>query len=196
MDFNLREHIRAVLASTPGEDVEDLADAVFAATPADQYASAYRQALAPIVRVALAHAERPDLYDPQDSRLDQSAPDTHMTPIEPGQTAGGEEATDGSEPTKTTPLPAGPNLRNSRVALLRRSRYRESIWIGDGIYRHILDCTLADLEHAAAESEKLAAENEAAAYRYRKLVKIMAEYGAEKVGDLTEDQLREVLGDE
>lgn len=191
-DFHLREHIRQVLATTPGENVDVLVAAVFAATPVTDYAEAYRQALAPLVRVALATAERPD---PQTAQLDQLVNDTQGDVIELGTSTDGEEAISRTKPMQGSPLPVGPNLRNSRVALLRRSRYRMSVWVGDGVYRDILDCTLADLERAASESDKLAAENQAAADRYRKLVKVMTEHGAETVNDLTEEQLREVLGD-
>lgn len=193
-DFHLREHVRHVLATTPGENVDELVAAVFEATPADAYAEAYRQALAPMIRVALAHAERPDSTT---ARLSQMSNDTHYSAAEPGASSDGEEASLESKPNGDTPLPVGPNLRNSRAArLLRRNRYRQAISIGDGVYRDILECTVADLEYAAAESEKLAAENEAAAWRYRKLVKLMAEHHVETVGDLTEEQLQEVFGDE
>lgn len=193
-DFHLREHVRHVLATTPGENVDDLVAAVFEATPANAYAEAYRQALAPMIRVALAHAERPD---PQAVQPDQSVLDTQGSPIGLGASTDGEEAIGRSIPSPDAPLPVGPNLRNSRAArLLRRNRYRQAISIGDGVYRDILECTVADLEYAAAESEKLAAENEAAAWRYRKLVKLMAEHHVETVGDLTEEQLQEVFGDE
>jgi hypothetical protein len=194
--FHLREHVRHVLATTPGENIDELAAAVFAATDPADYAEAYRQALAPIIRVALASAERPDTTDP---RLDQEVGDTHGKSIEPGTNSGdGEETSVAATSIPDSSLPvAGPNLRNSRAArLLRRNRFRQSVWIGEGVYRDIMECTVADLEHAAAESEKLAAENQAAADRYRKLVKVMAEHGAETVNDLTEEQLAEVFGDE
>lgn len=194
MSFYLREHVRQILAVTPGENLDDLVEAVFAATPVDAYATAYRQALAPVIRTSLASAERPE---PEAARLDHLSADIQESLIEPGQDTDGEAAISLSKLTGQSPLPVGPNLRNSRAArLLRRNRFRRSISIGGGIYRDILDCTMADLERAAAESEQLASENQAAADRYRKLVKIMAEYNAETVNDLSEDQLTDVFGDE
>lgn len=191
VDFHLREHVRQVLATTPGEDLDVLVAAVFVATPETAYAEAYRQALAPLVRVALATAERPDTMT---TRLDQGIPDTQMTSIEPGQDTDGEVAIPRSESSDCPPLPVGPNIRNSRAArILRRNRFRKSISLGGGVYRDILECTVADLERAAAESDQLADENYAAARRYRKLVKVMVETGAETAGDLTDETLEEAF---
>lgn len=192
MNFHLREHVRHVLATTPGEDLDALVEAVFRATPPEMYADAYRQALAPVVRVALATAERPA---PETARLDQPGDDTHRPFIESGLSSGEGGQLQIDTHTGTTPLP-GTNIRNSRAArILRRNRFRASISIGDGMYRDILDCTVADLERAAAESEQLAGENYAAAQRYRELIKIMAQNHVETAGELSDEMLEEAFTD-
>lgn len=195
-EFHLREHIRRVLAATPGEDLDTLVTAVFNATPVTAYADAYRQALAPIVRVALATAERPDLESVQ---LDQKPFDTQDVPIELGQDTDGEEAKHVPISNEPPPLPVGPNLRNSRAAIFRRNRFRVSVWVGPGTYRAILDCTRADLEYAATESRRNEEANRVTAEKYERLVKLLAERGAETVADLTDEEIQQALngdGDE
>lgn len=73
-------------------------------------------------------------------------------------------------------------------------KYRLRVGVGNGQYRHILDCTRDDLLFAAAESDTQAARNAEAAERYRKLEKLMSERSAAKVGDLSDEDLSTLIG--
>lgn len=169
-DFNLQAHIRGILAETDETQIGDLVDIVFRRTARRDLAEAYRQALPNVVRNALI-----------------ASPRAIETPIE----REGSIAAPGT--TAEVRRPAN-NLRNSRVALLRRNRFRISVWVGGGVYREILDCTIEDLLFATDESDRKAAANAAAAERYRRLVKAMEQHGASKVADLTDEQITEALG--
>lgn len=167
MDFNLHQHIRRILADTTDENLNSLTDIVFASIPNAALRDALHQALPEVVRRELATSPR----------LGQKEPETHALNTEAGTNSVG-------------------NLRNSRTAIFRRNRFRVSVWIGGGNYRQLLDCTREDLEFAAAESDRQAKANEATAERYRRLTKKLIECGADKVADLTDDEIEEALRDE
>lgn len=186
MTFNLRDHIREVLASTDEGNIRTLSELVFDATPRQQIREAYRQALLENVRNELATAPRPD----------HQARDVHRTRVGAGSTS---TIGEGQEPLDTQlarTSPGGGNVRNNRVARMRRARFRISVRWAHEQYKHILDCTADDLLFAAAESDRQAEANAATAARYRRLVKIMRQYDAETVAELTDEQIDEVLRDE
>lgn len=192
MDFDLRQHIRTVLAETADENLDVLTALVFERTPRQAVRDAYRQALAEVVRKELATAPR--LPDP---RLDQVHRDTHSSLIEPGQNSVTGEGQKPSETQSGTTLPGGgQNHRTSRTALFRRFGFRESVCVGDKTYRRLLECTAENLAFAAAESERQSDANAAAARRYRRLLKLMAERHAKTVAELTDDEVREAMTDE
>jgi RES domain-containing protein len=188
-EFNLQHHIRAILAETDETQIGELVDIVFRRTARRDLAEAYRQALPNAVRNALVASPRnvginlADLTE-QDAKDLYAAATREAPSIDPFTAA---------QPPNGNQRPAN-NLRNSRVALLRRNRFRISVWVGGGVYREILDCTIDDLLFATDESDRKAAANAAAAERYRRLVKAMQQHGAEKVADLTDEQITEALG--
>lgn len=184
MTFDLRLHIRAVLAETAEENLDTLASMVFDRTAVADVREAYRQALTEIVRRELATAPRPD----------HTAHDAQQTFVGSGLSSAGDDQ--GSLDTHLAGVVSGGNIRNSRAALFRRYRFRESVWVGEKTFRNILDCTAQDLAFAAAESERQAENNAAASRRYRRLAKAMAEHGAATVAELTDEQIRQAMGDE
>jgi len=193
MTFDLRQHIRTILAETSEENLDTLTSLIFDRTPKSATREAYRQALTEVVRKELATAPRAPKHD-SDSRLDQRTSDTQGTIIEPGSKSAGEGHRSLDTQVART-LPGG-NLRNSRTALFRRNRWRISVWIGDKTYRNILDCTRADLEFAAEESHRQAEANAARERQYRRLAKLMADRGVDTVAELTDEEIQEVMGSE
>jgi hypothetical protein len=193
MTFDLRQHIRTVLAETSEENLDTLTSLIFDRTPKSATREAYRQALTEMVRKELATAPRAPKHD-SDSRLDQEQSDAQPVRIEPGHNSAGEGQTGGDTQIQST-LPGG-NLRNSRTALFRRNRWRISVWIGDKTYRNILDCTRADLEFAAEESHRQAEANAATERRYRRLAKLMADRGVDTVAELSDEEIWEVMSGE
>jgi len=190
MKFDLRQHIRAILTDTTEENLDTLANLIFERTPKAATSEAYRQALTETVRRELATVPR------KDSRPDQLAADTQRDTIEPGQsTVTGEDQTRIAAQSAGV-LPGGGNVRNSRVALFRKHRVRLSLWLGNKTYRDIERCTIADLEFAAAESDRQSEANATTARKYRKLVKVMQQHHVEVVADLSDEQVEEVLCDE
>lgn len=184
MSFDLRQHIRTILAETSEENLDTLTSLVFEATPKATSREAYRQALPEVIRKELAKAPR----------LDHPTPDTQNGCIEPGQDIAG-EGQDGTDTQDVATLPSG-NVRNSRAALFRRTRFRISVWIGDKTYRNILECTAENLAFAAAESDRQAEANAATARKYRRLVKVMEQRQVSTVAELTDEEIQEALGDE
>lgn len=184
MTFDLRQHIRDVLAETTEENLDVLTAMVFDRTPHNAIREAYRQALTEAVRVELPRAIRPD----------QMTPDTQTAFIG----AGSDSTTGGSHQRPDTHRGFAPsgggNVRNSRAARLRRARFRLNVHVGQRTYRNILDCTVEDLLFAAAECDRMAEANAQAAERYRRLVKVMNQRQVEKVGDLTDEEIEEVVG--
>jgi hypothetical protein len=193
MTFDLRQHIRTILAETTEENLDTLTSLIFDRTPKSATREAYRQALTEVVRKELATAPRAP-KESSDSRLDQSRADAHEIRIEPGSTSAGEGHR--SLDLHRTPTLSGGNLRNSRTALFRRNRWRISVWIGDKTYRNILDCTRADLEFAAEESHRQAEANAATERRYRRLAKLMADRGVDTVAELSDEEIWEVMSGE
>lgn len=186
MTFNLRDHIRDILAETAEENLDALTALVFDRTPRNAIREAYRQALTEAVRAELPRATRPD----------QRSSDTQSLAIG----AGSDSTTGGSHQRPDTHRGFAPsgggNVRNSRAARLRRARFRLNVHVGQRTYRNILDCTAEDLLFAAAECDQMAQANAQAAERYRRLVKVMNQRQVEKVADLTDEEIEEVVGDE
>ena len=184
MTFDLRQHIRDILAETTEENLDVLTTIVFERTPHDAIREAYRQALTEAVRAELPRAIRPD----------QGAIATHTATIG----AGSDSTTEERHPILDTQSAAAPsgggNVRNSRAARLRRARFRLNVHVGRRIFRNILDCTVEDLLFAAAECDQMADANAQAAERYRRLVKVMNQRQVEKVGDLTDEEIEEAVG--
>lgn len=186
MTFDLRQHIRDILAGTTEENLDILTAMVFDRTPHNAIREAYRQALTEAVRAELPRAIRPD----------QTGADTQPVIIGAGSDSttgeGGHMAPDTQ--STSTPSPGGGNVRNSRAARLRRARFRLNVHVGQRTFRNILDCTAEDLLFAAAECDRMAEANAQAAERYRRLVKVMLQRQVEKVADLTDEEIEEVIG--
>lgn len=184
MTFDLRQHIRDVLAETTEENLDTLTAMVFDRTPRNAIREAYRQALTEAVRAELPRAIRPD----------HTAADTQ--PVIIG--AGSDSTTGGSQDIADTHDDCAPsgggNVRNSRAARLRRARFRLNVHVGQRTFRNILDCTAEDLLFAAAECDRMAEANAQAAERYRRLVKVMNQRQVEKVADLTDEEIEEAIG--
>lgn len=182
--FDLRQHIRDVLAETTEENLDILTAMVFDRTPHNAIREAYRQALTEAVRAELPRATRPDQreLDAQVGRIG----------------AGSDSTTGGSQVRPDTQILRAPsgggNVRNSRAARLRRARFRLNVHVGQRTFRNILDCTAEDLLFAAAECDRMAEANAQAAERYRRLVKVMLQRQVEKVADLTDEEIEEVIG--
>lgn len=186
MTFDLRRHIRDVLAETTEENLDILTAMVFDRTPHNAIREAYRQALTEAVRAELPRAIRPD----------QRSCDTQRPAIGAGSdsTTGGSHSRPDTQLAST--LPGGGNIRNSRAARLRRARFRLNVHVGQRTFRNILDCTVEDLLFAASECDRMAEANAQAAERYRRLVKVMNQRQVEKVADLTDEEIEEVVGSE
>lgn len=191
MTFDLRQHIRTILAETDEENLDTLTTLVFDRTPKAATREAYRQALTEVVRRELATAPRAST----DSRLDQTGLDTQTTYIEPGHNSAGEGQADLETQARVT-LPGGQNLYNSKAAKIRRimkalrsKGYNASVGVRDKRYVPILECTIEHLEIAASENDHQAEANATAARRYRRLAKLMREREARIVADLSEDDL-------
>lgn len=184
--FELNDHIREILADTAEEDLDLLTRKVFESIPRNQTREALRQALYDAVRHVLTYAPRPG----------QSQFATQGGYAEAGSdsTTGEDQRPSGTHAIPV--LPGGGNVRNSRAALLRRNRFRMSVWIGNRQFRHILECTRENLEFAAAESDRQAEANANTAQRYRRLVKKMAERHVATVGELSDQDIAEALNDE
>lgn len=200
-DFDLRTHIRTVLAETTSESLDDLTALIFSRTPKAEIREAYRQALAEIVRKELAYAPRAPKN--AESVIFHSSDHTGLTD------SGDEHAEEAIQHVSTVtvqrptaeqphPVQVAPrvNVGNSRIALFRRNHYRMSVWVGDKTYRHILDCTQEDLIFAAAESDRQSVANAVTARRYRRLLKAMEHAAAAKVADLSDAQIEEALSDD
>lgn len=181
--FDLRQHIREVLATTNEENLDALADLVYQKTSRKMMPIAYRQALTDIVRGELAYAPRPRQAAPDDQRYSTGSGSSPAT--------GGGIASLGVG-LALTPSGGG-NVRNSRAALFRRNKFRMSIHVGNRTFRHILDCTAEDLVFAKAEVESMARANMIAADRYERLLKVMQRRKVEHVGDLTDDEIAEIF---
>lgn len=63
----------------------------------------------------------------------------------------------------------------------------------DHIYKHLNDCTIADIRYIAASRYEKAAQNQAVAEKFDKLVLIMEEISAETVADLPDDALQSAM---
>lgn len=190
-EFDLRAHIRAALAETTEENLYTLTELILKGIPKRAYAEALAQALPEVVRKELATAPRAAT---EDSRFGHLEAGTHTRNAEPGNNSASEgQAT--SEPHRPSTPTGGQNTRNSRASIFRRNRFRISVWIGQGNYRPILDCTVAELEFAAEESHRQAEANAATERKYRRLVKKMIQRQAEKVADLTDAEIEEALTD-
>jgi hypothetical protein len=158
MTFDLADTTRQIIDSRPAWTLDDLAEAVDKATPAVTRRVAYRDALREYVRTAMTgHARRP----PDTAPTGQSKPDTQVEGVGEG----------------------GPNLAASRVALFRAG-YRAKVHAGPGTWKDLTDCTADELDFAAAENERMAEANAAAAQRYRQLAKAMRAANAATVADL------------
>jgi hypothetical protein len=182
-DFDLRHHIQAILAETTEENLDTLTELIFEKTARKDVREAYRQALPVIIRNELARAPRPDHGSGGGDQFAGATQDAPAPSVGTTHIAG----------TGTVDYRQG--LATSRVARFRRNNFRITVWVGEKTYRHILDCTRADLEHAAAQSHEKAEANLRAAERYEKLLKVMTDNGAEKVSDLTDEQICSVFGD-
>lgn len=185
MTFDLRRHIRDILAETTEENLDILTAMVFDRTPHNAIREAYRQALTEAVRAELPRAIRPD----------QTGADTQPVIIGAGSdSTTGEGGQSAPDTQNACTLPGGGNVRNSRAARLRRARFRLNVHVGQRTFRNILDCTAEDLLFAASECDRMAEANAQAAERYRRLVKVMLQRQVEKVADLTDEEIEEVIG--
>lgn len=187
MSFNLNRHIREILAVEASEDLGELTDAVLRGIATRDIVDALRQALPTYIRTQLGDAERPT-----DSRAGQVRPDAHSGPAGAGTNSPDGYAIGGAT-SNHAPRPVG---GPSRVTLFRRNRFRVSVWIGEGQYRSILECTIENLEHAAAESDRHVESNAARARQYRRLTKKMRERAVATVAELTDAEIQEALTDE
>lgn len=184
MTFDLRQHIRDILAETTEENLDILTAMVFDRTPHNAIREAYRQALTEAVRAELPRATRPD----------QRSCDTQRPAIGAGSDSIAGEGHPYPDTQKARTLSGGGNVRNSRAARLRRARFRLNVHVGQRTFRNILDCTAEDLLFAAAECDRMAEANAQAAERYRRLVKVMNQRQVEKVADLTDEEIEEAIG--
>lgn len=180
-DFDLTHLVSRTIAERTEWDLDELVAAVNARTRQRELKAAYRQALPAFVRVQLGHTPRPDY----------TAHDGQIPPV-----GFGEVPTSSSQNTPDAHrrvAGAGGNLANSRAALLRRAGLRTRIHVADGLWRHIDQCTAADLLYAAAECDRMSELNAAAADRYRRLAKALTERDAERVVDLPAAVLAKVF---
>lgn len=185
--FNLNRHVRETLAGTSAESIDDLVSDVLGGIRSRDFGEALRQALPTYIRTQVGAAERPT-----DSRLGQEGADAQFLSTEAGNSSPDGEARADSQPRHDSPAVGG----NSRVALFRAHRFRITVWIGDKQYRSILECTIDNLEHAAAESDRHAESNAARARQYRRLTKVMRERGVAVVAELTDVEIEEALRDD
>lgn len=166
-EFNLRQHVRAVLASSTMADPRDLAAEAFARIPAEDYGAALRQCLADVVR--------------EEIRLSRNQRHDTVMAERPGPRG---------NVTRTRPP-----VRSAKVAGIRamwQARLRERIHTGPAStdWRLLGDCTFAELMFAAEERRTIALRNEAKAAEYEELAEAVRAAGVERVRDLPADVLR------
>jgi len=90
-----------------------------------------------------------------------------------------------------------PSHKGARIREHWRRALRETIYVSVGEWKFLAECTETDLDFAAGVRENNAAWNMVQAERLRRLGKLLAEHGADTVGDLPDDVLRGGLeGDE
>jgi len=65
--------------------------------------------------------------------------------------------------------------------------------VGDGKWKLLGDCNVEDLSYAASERETLAAQNTAAALRYRTLASVLARSALPKVSDVSDTNLMNIF---
>jgi hypothetical protein len=182
--FDLRQLIHETAADQDEWDLDVLTKMVHDNTPHDQLIEAYRQALKHAVRIELAQAPRPS----------QTTAVTQRSCTRPGSTSTGADQIQGNTQVGFAGA-GGTNLRNSRVALLRRSGFRERVHVGERTWLHIEECTASDLRYAADECNRMAKANAAAQRRYKKLADLLVKHSVERVRDLPVDTLRAVFKD-
>ncbi len=185
-EYDLQALTRRLIRTRKQWSAGDLADAVLAATPRRALRAAYRTALGAYVRQALGSATTtPPTEDPRPGHISD---DTQGSTAGAGTNPGVDDHR--SPETHTAPVVSAGAPR-SRASLFRASGFREIIHTGPGVYKSLAESSAEELLFAAAESDRHAESNAAAAERYRKLVKLMQEYDAQTPADLPEDVIAE-----
>jgi hypothetical protein len=187
IEFDLLALTYQVIATRDEWSATDLADAVLEATPQDAMRAAYRTALGGYVRQALGNAP---LSDP---RPGHTPSDAHRTLAGAGATP---DAADHMRPDAQSRSVGGVGVPSRRLALFRANGFRMRIHAAPGVYKPLIDCSADELLYAAAESDRHARTNAAAAGRYRRLVKLMREHNAKTPADLPAEVLEEAFGDD
>ncbi len=173
-DFDLGRTVRAVLAESDTVNPDDLAGEVLARIPRQERARALKQALPQFVR-AESRRSGGSFALPADPPGGQGHIDTQTSPAAGGRTSS----------------------RSTKVAGIRdwfEQVKRQRINVGDG-YRFLAECTIPDLEAAAAIREDHARATHNRAVQLRAIAALMSEHGAATVADLPDAVLRPVLGD-
>ena len=162
-DFDLRALIREVAAASTVADPSVLVAEVSARIAPGDRGAALDQCLRSVVVVMLSQM-RMSLR----STGGQNGGDTHARPA-----AGG-----------------SPSHKGARIREHWRRALRETIYVSVAEWKFLAECTVTDLDFAAGVRENNAAWNMVQAERLRRLGKLLAEHGADTVGDLPDDVLR------
>lgn len=166
--LNLRALIRDVLETSDASDPEDLAVEVLDRVDDVDTREALRQALTAMVRNEISF-----------ERMRHTSTDAHSPGAHPPEGRHSEEAA---------------RTLADRVRESWR-RHLDDRLPGVGGWKRLREFTVADLDHAAAYREGLAAANTAMAEKYRALLKAITQAGVTTVGDLDEETLRGLLDD-
>lgn len=194
---------RQVLAETDLVEPAEIADAVFARTPAGEVEAAYRLLLRDVAREAIRF-ERMRVQTSLGSHEDDGS-HSHIAPegsdFPQGQTDRGshfQPALGGqSSPTSHSRLDAHtavagggrkPN-RSGRLAAIRdrHAAWKRARYVIDGTWKMLADCTVDDVLALAAQRRDVAARNTAEAERFDQLARVMKDAGAVTVADLDDD---------
>ena len=165
-EIKLSDLIREVCDASDSADPDVLAKEVAHRVPKGQALAALQQVLPLLVQHELSRGRRGFAIAPAPRSDDQPA--------------------DLARPGRSWKVDG---IREAWAAVLRNR-----VAVGDGAWKFLADCTVPDLEHAAAVREDMARANARSAEQYRRLAALLAEHGAAVVRDLPDDAIGRVFG--
>lgn len=170
--FNLREFIAEVCDTFPTADPAIIAIEVLNRIPRVHYRAALEQAL-------------PSLVNQVISRQRHNIPAATFT-------AGASAATGVRVAERAAPSWKVIGIRETWQRLLRD---RINVGPEPSEWKFLSDCTVPDLHYAADVRDEHARRNAARAAQYRQLAALLVEHGVDTVGNLPENLLFSILGE-
>ena len=170
-DLNLRALVREVIDTSTLSSPADIADEVLRRIGPRDTKAALAQALRAFVRQCVSEQRMP----------------VRLTHVEAQYDAKGN-----ARPVQQVFIPS------AKQAAIRDDWRRQARLFkvqGEDGWKSLLDCTTADLLHAAASREQQGKRNLAKAKQYRALASTLRDHDAATVGELPEDVLRLAVGE-